>query len=119
MRKLFEFSDEILSEIDKKYSKVLKEYDTTIHVRKGDYTNLSDIYHNLTHLYYFRATTVLAVKKAVIFSDDIEWCKNIFKDTDCFFVSETEERVVEERIANGRGRGSLSFETSAYDHVIL
>ena len=90
VRECFEFSDDILEKIEKKYSKVLEEYDTTIHVRRGDYSNLADVYWNLSHLYYFKAMSVLLVKKAVIFSDDIEWCKNIFRDTDCYFVSERE-----------------------------
>jgi len=90
VRSYFEFSDEILERVQEKYSHVLGHYDTTIHVRRGDYTNLKDIYWNLSHLYYFRATAILAVKKAVVFSDDIEWCKNIFKGTDCYFVNERE-----------------------------
>jgi hypothetical protein len=32
----------------------------------------------------------LNVKKAVIFSDDIGWCRTVFRDTGCFFVSERE-----------------------------
>ena len=72
VRKYFEFSDEILKRIEEKYSKILREYDTTIHVRRGDYVNLQDVYWNLSHLYYFKATELLLVKKAVIFSDDIK-----------------------------------------------
>ena len=90
VRRSFEFSDEILERIKEKYSHILDRYNTSIHVRRGDYTNLKDIYWNLSHLYYFRATAILAVKKAVVFSDDIEWCKTIFKDTDCYFVNERE-----------------------------
>ena len=90
VRNYFEFSDDILERIQKKYSHILECYDTTIHVRRGDYTNLRDVYWNLSHLYYFKATNILLVKKAVVFSDDIEWCKTIFKDTDCYFVNERE-----------------------------
>jgi len=90
VRKYFEFSDEILERIDKKYSSVLKEYETAIHVRRGDYLNLKDVYHTLSHLYYFKATEIINVKKAVIFSDDIEWCKTIFRDEDCHFINERE-----------------------------
>ena len=90
IRRYFEFSDEILEHINKKYSNVLDEYDTTIHVRRGDYLNLKNVYHIPSHLYYFKATSILLVKKAVVFSDDIEWCKTVFKDTDCHFVNERE-----------------------------
>lgn len=95
IRKCFEFSEEISKYIDKKYSHVLKKYDTAIHVRRGDYLNLKEVYHTLSHLYYFQAATILNVKKAVVFSDDISWCKTIFKDTDCYFVHEREHNSYE------------------------
>ena len=90
VRKAFEFSDDIKEYIQNKYSHLLEAYDTSIHVRRGDYLNLKHIYHTLSHLYYFKATSVLLIKKAVIFSDDIEWCKTIFKPIDCVFINERE-----------------------------
>lgn len=90
VRRYFEFSDDVLTYIHNKHSSILERYETAIHVRRGDYLNLKDVYHTLSHLYYFKATSILLAKKAVIFSDDIEWCKTIFKDTDCHFVNERE-----------------------------
>ena len=88
VNKYFEFSDEILEYIHKKYSKELENFETSIHVRRGDYLKLNHIYHVQSHLYYFSAVALLNIKKAVIFSDDIEWCKTVFKDTDCVFINE-------------------------------
>lgn len=50
---------------------------TSIHVRRGDYLKLKD-YHGLLDVeYYKKATSLIGQdEKFVVFSDDIEWCKN-------------------------------------------
>lgn len=69
----------------------------SIHVRRGDYVG-NPFYVDLGHHkhedmsdnYYVRAMAMFPNKKFVVFSDDIEWCKNnpIFKD--CEFQHGTE-----------------------------
>lgn len=54
----------------------------SIHVRRGDYLNLSDYHTNLTMDYYTKAIEYIkqntSIKKFMIFSDDIAWCKENF-----------------------------------------
>ena len=49
---------------------------TSIHIRRGDYLYFSD-YHPLCDLsYYYEAMKIIGLKnKFLIFSDDIDWCK--------------------------------------------
>lgn len=56
-----------------------KKWDTTsIHVRRGDYLNLTREYEQLNMDYYQRAMELIGSKKYIIVSDDIEWCKKHF-----------------------------------------
>ena len=51
----------------------------SIHVRRGDYLELSDYHHNLDIDYYKRAVSRFNENtKFIIFSNDIEWCKGNF-----------------------------------------
>lgn len=53
---------------------------TSIHVRRGDYTNLKNEYIELTlDNYYNKAMSMTDSDKFIVFSDDINWCRNIFK----------------------------------------
>lgn len=47
-----------------------------IHVRRGDYLSLSDYHFNLQLDYYEAAMKLMGKKMFIVFSDDIEWCKN-------------------------------------------
>jgi len=51
-----------------------------IHVRRGDYVNLSHIHTNLAEhtKYYQDAVSVFPNYYKIIFSDDVEWCKAQF-----------------------------------------
>jgi len=50
-----------------------------IHVRRGDYVNLTDCYVQLGMDYYLEAMRRSGCNKFLIFSDDIWWCKQNFK----------------------------------------
>ena len=69
---------------------LLKKYNTTnvvsIHVRRGDYVELSEYHHNLKLEYYFNAIDYFKGHNFLIFSDDIEWCKEMFKGSNFTFV---------------------------------
>jgi Glycosyl transferase family 11 len=52
---------------------------TAIHVRRGDYTNLTKEYTQLDMSYYGQAMNIIGSKNYIIFSDDIPWCKNNFR----------------------------------------
>lgn len=47
-----------------------------IHVRRTDYLQLNDYHPSLPIDYYKRAMESMKADRYVVFSDDIEWCKN-------------------------------------------
>lgn len=51
---------------------------TSIHVRRGDYTNLTKEYAQLDMSYWGRAMQMIDAQKYIVFSDDIQWCKANF-----------------------------------------
>lgn len=70
---------------------------TSIHVRKGDYTNLHTYYYQLTKEYYDTAIEILKDKtdEFLVFSDDIEACKVMFSDLKNVRFIENEKDYIE------------------------
>lgn len=61
-----------------------------VHVRRGDYLNLQNAHPVLPLDNYYNAASVsinIERPNYIIFSDDIEWCKQNFKHPKCYFVS--------------------------------
>ena len=54
----------------------------SIHIRRGDYLNKADYHTNLTSDYYINAMQQFPDEKFMIFSDDVDWCMEAFKDYD-------------------------------------
>lgn len=50
----------------------------SVHVRRGNYTQLSDHHHNLDIKYYINAFDFFRESDFLVFSDDIDWCKEHF-----------------------------------------
>ena len=66
------------------YNEILNNQYCSVHIRRGDYTNKTNLkIHGVLDLsYYNKAINFLKAKgfkNFIIFSDDIEWCKNHFK----------------------------------------
>lgn len=55
------------------------EDSVALHVRRGDYLKLSNIYHQVTREYYIRALAFLSknhvIGRVLVFSDDLDWCR--------------------------------------------
>ena len=87
----FAFKDSIKKNIDRKISQKIypdPELCTSIHVRRGDYVVKQD-YHPLQSAEYYKLACKIADNKYyVIFSDDIEWCKQSFGNHDRIFYSQ-------------------------------
>lgn len=65
----------------------------SLHVRRGNYTNLSQHHHNLSIDYYLNAIDYFDGYEFLVFSDDIEWCKKTFTDSKFTFVEgQTDEQ---------------------------
>lgn len=66
-----------------KYRELLEKNTCAIHVRRGDYLNLSEYHYNLETEYYTdsmrRLKLLIQDIYFVCFSDDIEWCKENIK----------------------------------------
>jgi hypothetical protein len=81
--------------------KILKKYDfanfktTSIHVRRGDYLNNPDYHTVQSKEYYYEAIEITKNKtdKYLIFSDDLEWCKNNFKGEEFIFIENEKDYV--------------------------
>lgn len=61
-----------------------------IHVRRGDYLSLSGCYEILDLNYYQAAMDQVKADKYLIFSDDIGFCKSIFKGDNFIFSENTD-----------------------------
>lgn len=87
---LYTFKNDIFNEATRQI-KILKEDGlplVSLHVRRTDYIN--NCYHvNLDLTYYSRAISFIK-GKLVVFSDDIEYCKQVFKyENICFIEGNT------------------------------
>jgi len=81
------FPDSMVSNVWDKYADILVGKTLSLHVRRGDYISLSNIYSLPTEDYYYKALDKFSgVDSVLVFSDDIEWCKNNFSVPNSFYV---------------------------------
>jgi hypothetical protein len=74
------FTNDIVLNLIRKYD-FLKVCNVSIHVRRGDYLKLDNIYKILDLNYYENALTYFPKNiKKIVFSDDIEYCRMFFKN---------------------------------------
>lgn len=76
IRKLFTPNDEIKTKLET-YKHALSKA-CAIHIRRTDYLNLPDHHNNLKLEYYQKAIEEMKSDVYVVFSDDINWCKDTF-----------------------------------------
>ena len=83
----FELKPELINYILDKYPDIKNK--TSVHVRRGDYLVLQE-YHPVQTIEYYKQAIehVGNSHEFYIFSDDIEWCKENFKDYNCTFIEE-------------------------------
>ena len=85
---LFQYSDYTKKIIDK-YSNILAKKTVSLHIRRGDYLRLTNHHPVLPFDYYKSALSKIGnYDNLLIFSDDIEWCKQSFTDSNATFVIE-------------------------------
>jgi hypothetical protein len=85
---LFLPDEKILEGIGKKYSELLNKKTTSIHIRRGDYIKNST-HHFVQDMDYFNQAMSIVdseTDKYLIFSDDIEWCKEKFRGDKFTFI---------------------------------
>lgn len=77
IKKIFSYPQNYILEIKKKYSDILNQKNCSLHVRRGDYLK-SPAHHPTQDIeYYKKSIEIIGNDKLfVVFSDDIDWCKN-------------------------------------------
>ena len=76
LRKVLTINKSFLDRIAEQIPAVTAQNSVTVHVRRGDYTGLTQVYSLPSVEYYQRALSRLnSVDTVIIISDDIEWCK--------------------------------------------
>lgn len=79
-------TEEILNEIHIKYGHLYKNKTLSLHIRRGNYVNLSNIYPTVTINYCYKALEYFPDYNVLVFSDDIEYCKTMFKNKNFYFI---------------------------------
>lgn len=76
---LFAINNEVNHKLQNKYQNLLNKKTCSLHVRRGDYVRLND-FHTVQPIDYYKKSVNLIGEdyEYLIFSDDIEWCKNNF-----------------------------------------
>jgi hypothetical protein len=87
IKRLFNIPEETLDKVELFLASEVSEHDTitSVHVRRGDYLNLSDYHAPCDVEYYKKAMEKIGDSKFVFISDDIEWCKDNFKGDNIYF----------------------------------
>lgn len=84
MKKAFTLKEEYETDEYKKWrDKITSEPSVAMHVRRGDYMELNRRGRprnwELPKAYYFKAVSMAPKGSLFIFSDEIDWCKKVFK----------------------------------------
>jgi hypothetical protein len=78
---LFKIDDDTKIKLYEKYNDIINNENTcSVHIRRGDYVNLQN-YHPLQSIDYYKSAFSKLNKDThyIIFSDDLNWCKDNFK----------------------------------------
>ena len=100
IRALFQPRRDIADNIETQHRLLFEEEYTSLHVRRGDYVTLSETHplnpHPVQSLDYFvEALDFLNAKNVLVFSDDIEWCKEQFTGDKFRFMDQREHHPQE------------------------
>ena len=79
LRKILSFKNEILLQASSKMRDYQGQPVCSLHIRRGDYLNLSNFHKNLESDYYNHAISIVRSNvsnaRFIVFSDDPAWCK--------------------------------------------
>jgi hypothetical protein len=94
IRKDFSFTKIVTQPVDQ-FMKAIKSDKplVSIHVRRGDYINLQQFHPLCTKEYYIEAMSLFNDCKFIVFSDDIEWCKQAFGQKDTIIYSYLQNHI--------------------------
>lgn len=91
---LFRIDNTTLCYLKEKYSNILNDENTcSIHVRRGNFL-VVDFYKKLDINYYNKAIQTIGTDKHfVVFSNDIAWCKDVFKNINVTFIENEKDYI--------------------------
>jgi hypothetical protein len=76
---LFKIDDKTKTYLLEKYGEILNQDTCSIHIRRGDYLGLPNHHPTQSIEYYQKGIEIIGEEKHfLVFSDDIEWCKETF-----------------------------------------
>ena len=78
--------EEIINLFSDKNNNPMRKGYVSLHIRRGDYTKLSQYHHNIDLQYYLNAIDYFNGYNFLVFSDDIDWCKDNFKGDNFTFI---------------------------------
>jgi hypothetical protein len=91
--KLFEPTEEILQYINEKYGDILNKNTCSINVRHGDYLRFPNHHPICSMEYYETAISHFNGTTFLVFSDNINWCKNNFIGDNFIFIEGEKDYV--------------------------
>ena len=91
----FKIPKQIKEKIELKYSELLKQRTTSIHVRRGDYVRYPNHHPVQTIEYYNKSIEYLKshTDLFMVFSDDIEWCKEHIKSDNIIYIQDEKDYI--------------------------
>lgn len=90
----YSVDDVSLDKIKKKYGEILNEETCSIHIRRGDYLGLVNHHPTCNLGYYNKAIKLIGEDvKYLVFSDDIDWCKDVFDSDNFIFIENNEDYI--------------------------
>jgi hypothetical protein len=91
---LFKIDDTTLEYLKSKYPSIVDGDNTcSIHVRRGDFLNI-DFYNKLNMDYYNKAIDLVGRdKNFIIFSNDVQWCKDNFVGINATFIENEKDYI--------------------------
>jgi hypothetical protein len=95
IRNILKIPDNLKDYLYAKYPILHQKQTVSLHVRRTDYLNLSHYHYNQDIEYYNKAFNYLNNKNinVLIFSDDIEWCKNNLKFKNTYYIEGEEDKT--------------------------
>jgi hypothetical protein len=91
---IFRPTKEIELEIESKFEFVKSQKCTSLHVRRGDYLKFSNHHPQQDVEYYAKAIELIPeTELLVIFSDDIEWCKENIRYKNSIFIENQKDYI--------------------------
>ena len=85
------FRDDTITEFLKGYYAGSLKNSLSVHVRRGDYLQLSDVFHVLGKEYYDEAIKTVCrahkIEYILVMSDDIKWCRENLNDNRMVYIS--------------------------------